>query len=179
VTNLAAVQRRTHVPLETLATGFDHSRERLTGARDSDASFHSLFEALAWSGLLYERLSGRHDVVPELKGLWFVRNVVLHQGADVLLRTVLVPGAELGMMKLGQSKLGSVTQWGWKWPPRQLLPEAKSPRGSSEYDARIADHVVRETLEVVSIYLGSLGKIPKVTERNHATTTRAQGEDQA
>jgi hypothetical protein len=43
------LERQTHFPLKALAAGFDKARERLetaTTATDSEASFHSLFEAL-------------------------------------------------------------------------------------------------------------------------------------
>ena len=157
--NVLFMERRTHVPLATLAAGFNKARDRFveaSGAHESEASFQSLFEALAWAGAIYDRLRGRHDVAPELRALWFVRNLVIHQGADVLLRTILVSGSELGMAVLGESVLGSATQWGWKWAPRQLLPEPQSLHGAAEYDSHVADHVVTDTLEAVSAYLDEL-----------------------
>ena len=150
------MERQTHFPLKALAAGLDKARERLetaTTATDSEASFHSLFEALAWAGAIRDRIKGRHDVPPELKGLWFVRNLVLHQGADVVLRTVVVPGSELGRLVLGPSALGTPTQWGWQWPPRELLPEPESLQGSDEYDSCAAGQIVADTLTVISAYL--------------------------
>jgi hypothetical protein len=150
------LERQTHFPLKTLAAGFNKAREGLETATrpiDSEASFHSLFEALAWAGALYDRLKGRHDVSPELKGLWFVRNLVLHRGADVVFLTMVVPGSEPGLLVLGKSALGTVTQWGWQWPPRQLLPKPDSPRGATEYDSHVAGRIVADTLKVISTYL--------------------------
>jgi hypothetical protein len=152
------MERQTHFPLKTLVAGFEKARERLeaaTRAADDESSFHSLFEAVAWVGVIYEhrRVMGRHDIPPELRGLWFVRNLVIHQGADVVLWTMAVPGSEPGRLVPGKSALGSVTQWGWQWPPRTLLPEPESLRGSGEYDSHVAGRIVADTLAVVSTYL--------------------------
>jgi hypothetical protein len=150
------LERPTHFPLETLASGFNKALERLEGATrtpDNEASFHALFEALAWAGAIYDRIKGRHDVPRELRGLWFVRNLVLHRGADVVLLTVVVPGAAPGQLVLGKTALATATQWGWQWPPRQLLPEPDSLRGSSEYDSHVAGRMAADTLKVISTYL--------------------------
>ena len=40
------------------------------------------FEALAWAGCLHDRLKA--DAPPLLSGLLHMRNVVFHQGVDVL-----------------------------------------------------------------------------------------------
>ena len=152
------MERQTHFPLKTLVAGFEKARERLeaaTRAADDESSFHSLFEAVAWAGVIYEHkpIKGRHDVPPELRGLWFVRNLVIHRGADVVLWTMAVPGSEPGLLVPGKSALGTVTQWGWQWPPRALLPQPDSDKGSGEYDSHLAGRIVADTLTVVSTYL--------------------------
>jgi hypothetical protein len=151
------LERPTQFPLKTLAAGFNKALERLESATqtiDSEASFHALFEALAWAGAIHHRISGKHDVPSELKGLWFVRNLVLHRGADAVL-LVVTPGSEPGRLVPGMSALGTTTQWGWKWPPRQLLPnpEPRSLHGSAEYDSHVAGRTVPDTFNVVSTYL--------------------------
>lgn len=87
--NLIAVKRSMRVPLSLLATGFNQARWRLgdSSPQDADAGFRAPFEVLAWAGALNDRLKDRADLAPELRGLWFVRNLVLHAGADVVLRT--------------------------------------------------------------------------------------------
>jgi hypothetical protein len=150
------LERPTQFPLKTLAAGFNKALERLESATqppDSEASFHALFEALAWAGSIYDQIKGRHDIPPELKGSWFVRNLVLHRGADVVLLTIVVPGAEPGLLVPGRSALGTTTQWGWKWPPRQQLPEPKSRRGSAEYDSHMAGELAADTFKAISTYL--------------------------
>ncbi len=75
------------VPDAWLVDGFDKASERFASAGSSaDDAFRALFECVAWAGTINERLRERGNSSPELQGLRFVRNRVIHghlHGPDV------------------------------------------------------------------------------------------------
>jgi hypothetical protein len=150
-----------HVDLPVLIAGFNAARERFEAAKpDSDGPFYSLFEALAWVGAIGDRCKAEERPRPPLlDGLYYARNVVLHQGADVL-DWVLIPGAELGMLVFGVSALGSTSRHTWEWPALAAMPEPRSPAGKAEYQALVAG---REVTRVLNSLAQALDR-PEATE---------------
>jgi len=118
-----AYRRRASSTFRT-SGGFDAARGRFaTSHPASDEAFHGIFEVLAWTGALRERLGNESPLA--LEGLWYVRNLVLHQGTDIL-EWIFIPGAELGTLVLGVSRLGTSTTKGWWFQPRAVMPEPRS-----------------------------------------------------
>ena len=143
-----------HAELSVLLKGLSAASSRFASAPlEGVERFHAIFEILAWVGLIRDRL--RQDSRPSppvLDGLYYVRNLVLHQGADVL-EWVLFPGAELGMLVLGESSLGSISRHASVWPPRNQMPAPRSSSGAAEYDMHIAGREVTVVLEQVAAAL--------------------------
>jgi len=83
-----------HVQTGTLIDGLASARARLVASTPwTDPSFHAIFELLAWAGAVRDRFRDeRRDIPAVLNGLWYVRNIVLHQGADILY-WIMTPGS--------------------------------------------------------------------------------------
>jgi hypothetical protein len=144
------------MPTSMLASGFEAAWIRFAEACKAPSpedALHSLFEVVAWAGALRDRFKkeGR-DIYPELEGLWLVRNVTLHMGADALEWAVFVPGAELGNLVLDVSRLDTQTVWRADWRALSKLPRGRNPKhareGEPEYDKHLAGQDVAETLQV-------------------------------
>jgi hypothetical protein len=141
-----------HVPTETLVDGLRIAAERLGTARNASAptAFYAVFEALAWVGSVRDRLKEERRVIPPtLNGLYYVRNLVLHQGADVLLRIEGVYGsAVLGEAVLGQMVLGSAgrRESRYVFPGLGDLPAGQSRAGHVEYSTHVANRNVNYVL---------------------------------
>ena len=132
-----------------LLAGLEQARSRF-GRCDpgTDEAFYAIFEALAWIGAIRDRLSlDGVDPPAIIDGLYYMRNVVLHQGADVLYWLLISSGklgtASLGTMKFGGGSLPRKPQWpavGQFTPPRP-------PRtGEKEYETMLAGKSVVATL---------------------------------
>jgi hypothetical protein len=148
-------QSRSRVPLRTLIVGFEESRRRfdtITGGASSDEVFVALFDVVAWAGAICDWYShpSRKRKVPELEGFWFVRNRILHDGAEAFLHTT---GFGLGRFGHGPFGVGEGT---WTWKRRARLtkpPKGKGTRGRDEYDVHLAGKTVSATLEALSLVL--------------------------
>src|SRR5438132_1451198 len=101
-----AIPSRSRVPLRILVEGFEAARARFSvaaGSGDADRAFIALFDVVAWAGangdwlLKRSKAKGRTNP-PVLRGLWFVRNRVLHYGADALFQGTLVMPLVFGGM---------------------------------------------------------------------------------
>jgi hypothetical protein len=136
--------------MTVLTRGFNAARARfeaLAGQDDADEAFIALFDAVAWSGAICDRLRDEQKSVPaEVNGLWFIRNFVLHQGADALARTVIFGAAYVGT-PLGWPGAASDE---WTWRDRSELPRGKSERGRAEYDSHLAGRQVTSVLDAVA-----------------------------
>jgi hypothetical protein len=145
------VGRRTHVEFETLLKGFNGARSRFSASRaGSDECFQAIFEALAWVGAMRDRLrEEQKPPPPALDGLYYVRNLVLHQGADVL-EWFLIPPGVLGGSVLGGSVIGGGGSQAIWWPDRSEMPAPRSPAGRDEYDAHVAGNQVGDVLATVA-----------------------------
>lgn len=138
-------------------TGFESARARFTeaaGTGDRDGAFIALFDVVAWGGAtgdwLLKRSAAKKNE-PVIQGLWFVRNRVLHYGADALYQgTFLMPsvfgGAPFGVSPFG----GGYSVSAWEWKPSRSLPRGRSPAGKAEYDSLLARRFVLETLQTAS-----------------------------
>ena len=72
-----------HLDTGMLIAGFESAVARATGGIGS--SFEAVFESLAWAGAIRDRLAQTQQLIPPVvNGLWFVRNLAIHQGADVV-----------------------------------------------------------------------------------------------
>jgi hypothetical protein len=142
------------VELSVLLKGLGAAYSRLASAPPEGVErFHAIFEILAWVGSIRDRLrQDSRPAPPVLDGLYYVRNLVLHQGADVL-KWTLFPGAELGILVLGESSFGSISRHAWVWPPRNQMPAPRSSSGVAEYDTRIAGREVTVVLEPLAAAL--------------------------
>jgi hypothetical protein len=94
---------------------------------------------------------------PSVQALYYVRNRVLHEGADALSEsTVFVPGT-YGSGPYGVGPYGGayVTP-AWRWRLSHELPRGRrsSKTGKAEYQSWLAGNIVAETLEAASAALG-------------------------
>jgi hypothetical protein len=143
--------RASHVATPMLVEGFAAAVERMRAIGLAEAAgFHALFEALAWAGTIGERLKQEHKPIPAtVNGLWYVRNLALHQGADVVWRITAYGAGAYGAGPFGGvgfgGGIGGATSH--EFPPRSELPAPLSLRGSSDYDALIAGEHVSLVLE--------------------------------
>jgi hypothetical protein len=134
--------------------GFHKASERFASAGSSaDDAFRALFECVAWAGTINERLRERGNSSPELQGLWFVRNRVIHGGADALRSVMVSGGAMLGAAVLGSFALGEAPTYGWQWQPSSMLPTGRSQAGVEDYEKHPQGRDVAATLKAVSAHL--------------------------
>jgi hypothetical protein len=113
----------------------------------SPEAFHAALETLTWVGALRDRLiADNRDVPPVLEGLYYARNVVVHQGADVL-EWMVIHGTELGQWVLGQGELGRKSAQYWTWPLRSKMPPPRSLSGAGEYDGLVAGEEVASVMD--------------------------------
>lgn len=135
-----------HVETPVLLDGLHDARRRFIRTRvGTPAAFHAAFEVLAWAGAIRDRFEqeGR-PIGSVLNGLWYVRNLTLHRGVDVL-DWILIPGGTLGGTTFGGSPFGGgggYQEWTWRF--RQEMPEPRSKRGAKDYDAHIAGRSITE-----------------------------------
>jgi hypothetical protein len=144
----------TKVDLGVYVRGYERARRRFSEAGDEwELGYGALLETVAWAGWLRERHKGRS---PELDGLWFVRNLLLHVGGDALVQAITIHGTVLGTWVLGAGVLGMGDVHEWRWRPRAELSETDSDAGTRAYDKYLAGRAIEGTLEKVSRYLASL-----------------------
>lgn len=134
--------------------GLDGARARAATIEDASTweAFHAVFEALAWVGAIRDRL-GRHETtLRTLNGLYYVRNLVLHEGAEVL----AWEPTTYGTGTYGSGRYGGTRVW--KWPSRDELP---SRRRDVAVDADYDEHVAgREVPVVLAAVVEELRRLP-------------------
>jgi len=129
------------VDLRVLVAGFEGAHARILAARfpepRNDATFHALLEILAWVGAIRDRCKDEGLPKPDvLEGLYYPRNVVIHQGADVLAWAI---GGGVGG-PLGSYALGAVPmRAALHWPLRDDMPRPRQKTGGAQYDVNVAD----------------------------------------
>ncbi len=128
--------------MTVLILGFGEAGGRVRNSPDpADAQgFAAIFESLAWAGVIRDRLKKDvKSIPPIINGLWFVRNLVLHQGADVV-RVINTYGAgTFGSATFGGAPFGGgLTINSYVFPPRSQLPAGRSKVGGPDYDALVA-----------------------------------------
>lgn len=152
---------RARVPLRTLVDGFDNARlrfEAVAGGADADAKFAALFEVVAWGGAIWDWFDKRSSaaVPPEALALWYVRNRVLHYGAEALYQTTILwpqplilraPGSALrhpagGSVLRGPTLILSAPTW----RPSRRMPKGTGNRGRRQYDTLFAGQPIVESL---------------------------------
>jgi hypothetical protein len=146
------------VPVSILVRGFEDARARFNaterGGADDDA-FIALFEVVAWTGSISERLRSEKGQVPGvIQGLYYVRNAVVHNGAETLMQSTFPRPYGAGPYGGGAYGTGELTEWAWK--PRNAFPPPKSKAGASEYEKLLDGKAVRTTLAEVSEELASV-----------------------
>jgi hypothetical protein len=156
---------RTRVPLRTLVDGFDNARlrfETVAGGADADAKFIALFEVVAWGGALYDwfkkrekRSKTKRGIPPDALALWFVRNRVLHYGAEALFQmTTLRPQPLVVLANSGSRLFGPTVVWSPPtWRPSRRMPKGTGNVGKKEYDSLFANKPITETLAHVAATL--------------------------
>jgi hypothetical protein len=140
----------------SLIAGFEEARTRFDAAAPSpdrqEEAFRALFETVAWVGAIRDRLIGENQPrSPEIDGVYFVRNLVIHRGADALHRSIAI--AVFGAAPFGALPFGGGADYGWRWRNRDDLPPHKSKTGLSEYDAEIAGNRPTDTFAAISAFL--------------------------
>jgi hypothetical protein len=173
-----------HVPDAWLSDGFLAARSKFgVAGGDSKLAFTAL-ECVAWTGSINERLRDDGLSSAELQGLWFVRNRVVHGGADVLRWVMVDGGAMLGAATL-PFVLGQGPTYGWLWPSRAEFSARRSDVGAREYDSHLTGKNVGATLEAVAAHLrrvplgrwhayAALGSFVLVVKRSHAERAMIQ-----
>jgi hypothetical protein len=145
------------VDSKMLVTGFEAARARfLAAASDVDAEhgFHALFEVVAWGGAVLDRREKveKKPLCPELQGLWYVRNLIIHRGTDARTWSVILPAIGWGDA-WGEAWGGRPEERGWTWPERRYMPPHQSDKGLQQYETHLAGKVITETLATVSEFL--------------------------
>jgi hypothetical protein len=122
----------------------------------------ALGESLVWLAALDDLLSWssafRSDRTTDpagqtLRGLRYVRNLAVH-GEDVVGVTLSYPGAELGRLTLGVSRLGSTSTF--TWLSRDDLPAPRQKQAADvppAYDAHVAGRDVLSTLGTALLFV--------------------------
>lgn len=147
------------VSTASLITGFNAARARFDTAAPKpelrDEAFQALFETVAWVGSLKDRLTQeKSPTSPELLGVYFVRNLVIHAGADALYRSALI--ATFGGAMFGAVPFGGGIDLGWKWSARTELPPHQSKTGLTEYDVHLVGTAPSETFAAIATHLAPL-----------------------
>ncbi len=147
------IKRGRVVPSRVLVAGFDATHARVTAADSTtDEAFHAIIEALAWIGVLRDRMKQEKRPIPEtLYGLYFVRNLALHAGADVLAWI----SSTYGSGTYGSGAYGGQGRV-WQWPAYDELPRPQSNTGLSDYKKHVAGHDVADVLAAVSNEISQL-----------------------
>lgn len=148
----------TAFPTAWLIAGFEEARRRYDAAAPSpdrqEEAFRALFETVAWVGAIRDRLGNeRRTLSPEIDGVHFVRNLVIHRGADALHRSIAI--ATFGGAAFGTVPFGGGVDYGWRWRTRADLPPPRSKTGLSEYDTNIAGNSPTDTFATISAFLGA------------------------
>lgn len=143
----------------SLIAGFEEARKRFdTAAPNPDRqeeAFRALFETVAWVGAIRDRLKDEKQTpTSEMDGVYFVRNLVVHRGADALHRSIAT--AMFGGAAFGTVPFGGGVDYGWRWRNRADLPPHKSKTGLSEYDTNIVGNRPTDTFAAISAFLGPL-----------------------
>lgn len=130
------------VPFSVLVAGLKGAAERFEEVqRPSDDAFRALFEVLAWVGVLRERFRLDGKPIPAyLNGLYYARNVVLHQGVAVLEWV----GGAYGEGAYGEGPYGGAAEPSWPLSSEMLAPRWDT--GLRDYDDLIAGHEARLVL---------------------------------
>jgi hypothetical protein len=98
--------------------GLDAAQARFAAAdlaHDEDKSFQALFEMLAWVGAIRDHLfDDDKPIPPVLDGLYYIRNLVIHQGADVVDWIFSLTSPAIGASALGAGPIGGGQRYGDK-----------------------------------------------------------------
>jgi hypothetical protein len=140
-------ERQPHVEFSVLVDGFTSAQGRFAAAalaHNQDDSFHALFEMLAWVGAIRDRFKEEGTPIPPvLDGLYYVRNLVIHQGADVVEWIFSLTSAAIGASPIGAAPLGGgAAASSQAWPAREKLPRPRSMTGAEAYEKLVAGHEV-------------------------------------
>jgi hypothetical protein len=142
--------------LEALRRAIGRYRDAATPTAQPLDAFIPLFEALNWVASINFRIPKDEVRSPNLIGVLFARNTVHHQWADPL---QFVPGAEVGILMIGVSTIGSSSRWTW----RELtqLPRSRAGReGLEEYQRHLKGRDAANTLVGALRELATLLQLP-------------------
>jgi hypothetical protein len=160
--------RSSRVTFGTLVDGFEQARGKFNNAAnqnelDEKAVFFALFEVVAWAGATGDwllksqrRRNKARPNPPTIQGLWYVRNRVLHYGAQAVYHGVMVMPGAFGSAGFGRMGFGGAhVVRTLTWRPRTALPKGVGVAGKQEYEAHLAKQPVSNTLAVASAELAS------------------------
>jgi hypothetical protein len=113
---------------------------------------------VAWGGALYDWFKKRSkaaSIPPEALALWYVRNRVLHYGAEALLQTTVLWPQPLVVLATGGSVIGgpTVVLSAPTWRPSGRMPKGTGNRGKAEYDSVLAGQPIAQSLAHVATNL--------------------------
>jgi hypothetical protein len=131
-----------------LIGGAEAALDRWDNADGDQAPYQALFEALAWLGAIQDRLKEQGVALPPtLLGLYYLRNRVIHYGADVLYFAVisdeLVEGRRVLTVHHSEADTGRLEH---RFPGRDALPYGRSNTGSGEYERHVAYQPAQKVL---------------------------------
>jgi hypothetical protein len=148
------------VSLQIYVRGFARAHTRFDEAgHDWERGFHAVFETVTWSGSIRERLRALSGDCPELEGLWWVRNLVVHVGGDALTQTIVSHQASLAnsismVYRNIEAERALSDTPAWQWRRRHEIPRhPQSPVGTDEYDTHLAGKAVAQTFAAVADFL--------------------------
>jgi hypothetical protein len=109
---------------------------------------------VAWTGSIGERLRKKKGFAPGvIQSLYYVRNAVVHNGAETLMQGTFARPYGAGPYGAGAYGAGELTEWAWK--PRNAFLPPNSQAGATEYDSLLDGKSVRTTFAEVSKELAS------------------------
>lgn len=146
---MASVKSPAQIELPTLIRGFDAALGRFQAAaaeRDADAAFLPLFEALAWTYSIDDRL--KKPDLPALRGLRWARRKVHHQWAAAL----YVADVAHVISTRRPMILGPLF-FEWRWRPELARGRERDDPDRRAYVGHLSDQPARTTLASVSEFL--------------------------
>jgi hypothetical protein len=146
---MASVSSHTQIALPTLIRGFDAALVRFQAAaaeRDAEAAFHPLFEALAWTYGIDDRLN-KPDL-PALRGLRWARRKVHHQWADALYVADVAH-----VISARRPAIMGPHFFEWRWRPELARGRERDNADRNAYREYLSDQPARTTLASVSEFL--------------------------
>jgi hypothetical protein len=146
---MAGVNNPAQIELPVLVRGFNAAFARFEAAareRKPEAAFHPLFEALAWTYSIDERL--KKPDLPALRGLRWARGRVHHRWADALYVTDVAH-----VISARLPKITGPLFFEWRWRPELARGRKRDNPDREAYVEHLSGQPARLTLASVREFL--------------------------